>query len=72
MNAVVTILQTFDLEADCETVCRVEAGTTFGATAEGGRVWFWVEDESGRLHKVNLPTFSDLIEIAMNQKHTEK
>lgn len=72
MNAVVTIRQTFDLETRGETVCRVEAGATFGATAENGRVWFWVTDESGRLHKATLPTESELIEIKFDKQRYEK
>lgn len=72
MNAVVTIIQAFDLETRGETVCRVEAGTTFGATVESGRVWFWVEDATKRLHKAILPVDSELIKITMNSKHAEK
>lgn len=68
MNAVVTILQTFDLETRGEAVCRVEAGTTFGATVEGVRV----EDVTKRLHKVRFPVESELIEITMNAKQDEK
>lgn len=72
MNAIVTILQTFDLENGGETVCRVEAGTTFGATVADGRVWFWVEDATKRLHKATLPVDSDLIQITMNKTRAEK
>lgn len=72
MNAVATIRQTFNFRTEDKKVLRVKAGTTFGATAKGGNVWFWIEDKSGRLHKAILPIDSELVKVTMNTKQKDK
>lgn len=63
MNATISILESFDLQTNGETVCRVEAGSEYSGTVRGERVKFWVSAPDKRLHNVSLPIESELIKV---------
>ena len=65
MNATISILESFDLQTQGETVCRVEAGSEYSGTVRGERVKFWVSAPDKMLHSASLPVDSELVKIRL-------